>query len=191
MRSGSCALRGIHARWEGIVYRRATAAVALWTWYRGEGFQGWQSQPTGRSVQDTLAAALRPWVGFARPMAAGRTDRGVHARCQPVSVRVGHAVELSSLRSLGGDDWGWRWRCPAPAGFHAQWSAAWKEYRYRLALGAVPRAWASLCWDVGQEPRALGAPLDLAELQSALAAAQGARDFSAFHARRACGASAP
>jgi tRNA pseudouridine38-40 synthase len=133
-------------------------------------------------VQDVLAAALRPWGGPARPMAAGRTDRGVHARCQPVSVRVPREVELSALRSVGGDDWGVALAVAAPPGFHAQWSATWKEYRYRLALGPVPAAWAPLTWETRQHPRLDGAPIDVEALASALAAARGARDFSAFHA---------
>jgi tRNA U38,U39,U40 pseudouridine synthase TruA len=32
--------------------------LALWVWYRGDGFQGWQSQRTRLSVQETLEAAL-------------------------------------------------------------------------------------------------------------------------------------
>jgi tRNA pseudouridine38-40 synthase len=115
-------------------------------------------------------------------MAAGRTDRGVHARCQPVSVRLPREVELSALRSIGGDDWGLALAVPAPAGFHAQWSAAWKEYRYRLALGPVPGAWAPLAWDVLHHPRIAGARLDLGAFASALARARGARNFAAFHA---------
>jgi tRNA pseudouridine38-40 synthase len=157
--------------------------VALWTWYRGDLFQGWQAQPTGRSVQDVLAAALRSRGGMARPMASGRTDRGVHARSQPVSVRLPREVELSGLRSIGGDDWGVALAVPAPAGFHAQWSATWKEYRYRLALGAVPADWAGLAWGVDQHPRLAGTRLDLSRLEAALVAAHGARDFAAFHAR--------
>src|SRR5262244_742661 len=125
-------------------------------WYRGEGFQGWQSQPTVRTVQEDLAAALRPWGGPARPMASGRTDRGVHARCQPVSVRLPREVDLAELRAIGGEDWGVSLAVPAPSGFHAQWSASWKEYRYRLALGAEPAAWAGLAWDVGRHPRLAG-----------------------------------
>jgi tRNA pseudouridine38-40 synthase len=115
-------------------------------------------------------------------MAAGRTDRGVHARCQPVSVRLPREAELEDVRSLGGEDWGILLAVPAPPGFHAQWSAAWKEYRYRLALGPVPRAWTSLAWQVAEHPRLIGARLDVAGLASALGRARGARDFSAFHA---------
>lgn len=115
-------------------------------------------------------------------MAAGRTDRGVHARCQPVSVRLPREVELSALRSIGGDDWGVSLAVPAPAGFHAQWSATWKEYRYRLALAPLSDGWAGLAWEVDRHPRLTGTHLDLGRLESALGAAHGARDFAAFHA---------
>ena len=98
-------------------------------WPSGHGIgarasRGGKSQPTGRSVQDVLAAALRPWGGSARPMAAGRTDRGVHARCQPVSVRRRARWSCRRCGRIGGDDWGVSLAVPAPAGFHAQWSAS-------------------------------------------------------------------
>jgi len=115
-------------------------------------------------------------------MASGRTDRGVHARCQPVSVRLPREVDLAELRAIGGEDWGVSLAVPAPSGFHAQWSASWKEYRYRLALGAEPAAWAGLAWDVGRHPRLAGCRVDLALLSEALSRARGAHDFSGFHA---------
>jgi len=115
-------------------------------------------------------------------MAAGRTDRGVHARCQPVSVRLPREVELQPLCSVGEADWGILLAVPAPPGFHAQWSAAWKEYRYRLALGPVPRGWTGLAWEVAEHPRLSGVRLDVTALATALERARGARDFSAFHA---------
>ena len=94
----------------GHVRRRR---LALWVWYRGDRFQGWQSQRNGRSVQEALMAALPPWR-LRRPMASGRTDRGVHARCQPVSVRLSEETAPGSLlvarrRRLG------RGRCRARA----------------------------------------------------------------------------
>ncbi len=97
------------------------------------------------------------------PMASGRTDRGVHARCQPVSVRLsGGHVARSRSSSLGGDGWGVAAAVPAPDGFHAQWSSTWKEYRYRLSTDAVPAAWSGLVWETGTHPRLAGRAVDLA-----------------------------
>jgi tRNA pseudouridine38-40 synthase len=151
-------------------------------WYRGDRFQGWQSQRTGRSVQETLEAALAAHGVETRPMAAGRTDRGVHARCQPVSLRAPVDVDPGTLTMLGGDGWGVAAVVLAPEGFHAQWSSASKEYRYRLATGTVPPAWAGLVWQTASHPRLGGRSIDLARVRAALEHAVGTRDFSALHA---------
>lgn len=151
-------------------------------WYRGDRFQGWQSQRTGRSVQEALEAALASHGVSGRPMAAGRTDRGVHARCQPVSVRGPRTLAPEELAVLGGDGWGVVASVAAPDGFHAQWSSAWKEYRYRLCTGPVPAHWQGLMWETGTHPRLAGRTVDLADVRWALERAVGMRDFSALHA---------
>jgi tRNA pseudouridine38-40 synthase len=117
-----------------------------------------------------------------RPMASGRTDRGVHARCQPVSVRLSEETAPGSLLALGGDGWGVAAAVPAPDGFHAQWSSIWKEYRYRLSTRTVPADWSGLVWETGTHPRLAGRAVDLARVRWALERAVGTRDFSALHA---------
>ena len=115
-------------------------------------------------------------------MAAGRTDRGVHARCQPVSLRGPLALAPEALSGLGGEGWGVAAAVDAPDGFHAQWSSTWKEYRYRLATGPVPPAWEGLVWDTATHPRLEGRTVDLGRVRWALERAVGTRDFSALHA---------
>ena len=156
--------------------------LALWVWYRGDRFQGWQSQRTGRSVQETLAAALAAHGVSGPPMAAGRTDRGVHARFQPVSVRAPQALGPEALAGLAGEGWGVAAVVDAPRAFHAQWSSAWKEYRYRLATGPVPAIWQGLMWESTTHPRLAGRQVDLGRVRSALERAVGTRDFFALHA---------
>jgi len=156
--------------------------LALWVWYRGDRFQGWQSQRTSRSVQDALEAALASHGVSGRPMAAGRTDRGVHARCQPVSVRGSPELAPEALGGLGSDGWGIAAAVDAPRGFHAQWSSAWKEYRYRLATTVPPPPWKGLVWESGMHPRLAGCVIDLSRVRWALERAVGTRDFSALHA---------
>jgi len=54
--------------------------IALGIAYDGQRYQGWQSQPSGQTVQDQLESALSRFC--AEPVAtvcAGRTDAGVHA----------------------------------------------------------------------------------------------------------------
>src|SRR3981189_314189 len=51
--------------------------------YCGAGMEGWQSQPSGNTVQDHLARALSEIGGEPIAVAgAGRTDAGVHASAQ-------------------------------------------------------------------------------------------------------------
>ena len=49
--------------------------------YDGTNYQGWQIQPNGRSVQQTLMEALETFLRKkVEVTGAGRTDAGVHAR---------------------------------------------------------------------------------------------------------------
>jgi tRNA pseudouridine38-40 synthase len=157
--------------------------AALWLWYRGTHFRGWQRQSQRPTVQETVEERLRA-CGFRSGLAAaGRTDRGVHARQQVVSVRVPPGTDFSALQAgLQGEAWGCAAAAAAPSGFHAQWTPCTKEYRYRLSLGAVPKAWTGYVWDVGQEARLHGAGLAAEALVQALLQARGTRDFFAFHA---------
>ena len=65
--------------------------VKLTLEYDGTDFIGWQVQPRGRSVQQTLEQALERMLGERTPViGAGRTDAGVHAagrsaRCIPAA----------------------------------------------------------------------------------------------------------
>eukprot|EP01035_Chromulina_nebulosa_P014941 gene14941-19770_t len=57
--------------------------LALGIRYNGQAYEGWQSQRSGRTVQDKLEAALSKFA--AQPigtLCAGRTDAGVHALMQ-------------------------------------------------------------------------------------------------------------
>jgi tRNA pseudouridine38-40 synthase len=160
--------------------------AALWIWYRGTQFLGYQRQPEGLTVQEALENSLRK-AGVPYPvMASGRTDRGVHARMQVVSVRLPpcYTSEMLSERlpphlppELG--------LCVArrpDKGFHAQWSAAGKEYRYRIQLGGTAsEAWRPFVMEPSTEPRLHGLPLKPERVAELLGAAVGCRDFHAFH----------
>ena len=159
--------------------------VVLWIWYRGGIFRGFQRQPEGPTVQSTLEAALQSVGVPATVMASGRTDRGVHARMQVVSVRLEAGDSAESLEQ----------RLPPrlppglglcgvrrPRSFHAQWSAIGKEYRYRLQLGGAARPmWTPYMLDVPAEPLLRGATVTPERLAELLRLAEGTRDFIAFH----------
>ncbi|MFY9712633.1 MAG: tRNA pseudouridine(38-40) synthase TruA [Microbacterium sp.] len=122
--------------------------------YDGTHFRGWAKQPTLRTVQGTLEAALARIVGSdVQFVVAGRTDAGVHASGQVVHVdlddeqwsrverRHGKAAH-DPAGSIAGRMRGVLGAYPdvtvvrsslAPDGFDARFSAVWRRYRYRLA----------------------------------------------------------
>ena len=149
--------------------------TALWCWYHGGPFRGYQSQSEGPTIQGELTSAMRA-CGFVRgPTAAGRTDLGVHARMQVISFRVLDTVPIEVVAPLLNA------RLPAGVGialgtnapnkFSAQWKASGKEYRYRLLL-KDDAAWSPFAWRVDVEP---------SRVEQLLRHALGTHDFWAFH----------
>jgi tRNA pseudouridine38-40 synthase len=107
--------------------------------YDGAEFSGWQLQINARSVQGALEQALVGFCGVAlRPTAASRTDSGVHASGQVVSLRLPDGLEqpakafVHGLNRLLPDDVAVLEASEAPAGFDARRDARGKLYRYRL-----------------------------------------------------------
>ena len=122
--------------------------------YDGTHFRGWAKQPTLRTVQGTLEAALARIVGSdVQFVVAGRTDAGVHASGQVAHVdldekqwsriqaRRGRAPQdpveaiAGRMRGVLGaySDVTVTRSSLAPEGFDARFSAVWRRYRYRLA----------------------------------------------------------
>ena len=158
--------------------------IALWCWYRGDGFRGFQRQPLGPTVQESIEQALGRFAHPVRVMASGRTDRGVHARMQVVGFRAPAGVDCAALaarlRSELPPGLGLIDLRVAPPSFHPQFSAWGKEYRYRVNTGEVP-AWEGLSWNPATDERLQGRRLDLSIAISLLQGAVGTRDFIAFH----------
>jgi tRNA pseudouridine38-40 synthase len=153
--------------------------IALGVEYDGTDFLGWQRLDRGRTAQGVLEQALT--FVAAAPVAvtcAGRTDAGVHARCQVVHfeppVERADRSWLLGANSRLPDDVCVRWIQRMPDDFHARFSARARRYRYTLlnrrvrpALDARYVAW---------ERR----PLDAARMQQAAAHLLGEHDFNAF-----------
>jgi len=155
--------------------------IALGLEYDGSGFNGWQSQPDGRSVQDALERALQAVAGEpVRTIAAGRTDAGVHASMQVVHfdtpverprtawVRGVNAYLPATVAVL--------WAQGVDPGFHARFAAIARHYSYYL-LNRPVRA-GLLARRVGWYHRAL----DVQAMREAAAGLLGTHDFSAFRA---------
>lgn len=111
--------------------------------YDGTAYSGWQVQPNGTSVQQLIHRALKLILKSEEITitGSGRTDAGVHAKGQVAHFRHEKAFDLhrllGSLNGLLPPDIRIRAIEPAPASFHARYSAIGKEYHYYLHLDRV------------------------------------------------------
>ena len=155
--------------------------IALGVEYDGGALRGWQTQPGGGTVQDTLEAALGRIAGA--PIAvvcAGRTDAGVHAAGQVVHFDTQAARPLTAwvrgANSFLPPAVAVRWAQPVGEAFHARFSAYGRCYRYLLLNRPQrPGVWHGRA---GWHHR----PLDEARMQRAADLLLGEHDFSAFRA---------
>jgi tRNA pseudouridine38-40 synthase len=147
--------------------------------YDGTGFRGWAAQPGLRTVEGELRRALGSLYASIESLAvAGRTDAGVHALGQVVSVDVegGPPPEraVAALNPELPDDVAVVATTEAPPGFHARHSARSRAYRYRIHRRSARSPFeARRSWWV---PR----PLDPGTLNEAAALLVGEHDFRAF-----------
>ena len=155
--------------------------LALGIEYDGTDFSGWQRLSHGDTVQGALEKALS--FVAAHPVevtCAGRTDAGVHGRCQVVHFDTDVQRDLrgwvlgacsnlpASVAVL--------WAQPVEPTFHARFSARSRRYRYRILNRQVRPALDAryVTWE--------RQPLDAARMHGAAQALIGEHDFSAFRA---------
>lgn len=155
--------------------------LAIGVEYDGTEFAGWQSQQSGRTVQDMLEHAAAAVA--AEPVtvhAAGRTDAGVHAAGQVAHFDSGATRScrqwMLGINSNLPDDVSVRWVRQVPEHFDARRSALWRRYRYVVQQGATRSALARRMSAWVREP------LDCAAMRTASAAWIGEQDFSSFRA---------
>lgn len=169
---------------------------ALGVEYDGTGLHGWQrlGKPgtnAAMTVQQLLETALSSVADTpVDTVCAGRTDAGVHARCQVVhfdsAARRDPRGWMLGATSRLPESVCVRWCVPVADDFHARFSARARRYCYRIlnrpmrpAIGRHYLSW-------------IRRPLDAAAMHSAAQALLGEHDFSAFrtvhcqapHARR-------
>lgn len=158
------------------------AQLVLKIGYRGAGFSGFAAQHDRRTVAGEISHALETLLR--RPVditCAGRTDAGVHALGQYVSLPVTRAeLDISErtlqrgLTHLVGDEISIAAIHVAAPSFSARFDAQWREYRYRVACGwtrpimAFDHAW----W--------LREELDVVAMHEAAQALVGEHDFRSF-----------
>ena len=163
--------------------------LALGVAYRGEAYNGWQSQPDGRTVQDALEKGLSTFAAERiRTMCAGRTDAGVHALMQVVHFDTLRQRETASwVRGTNAflpSDIAVQWAQAVPDEFHSRASAVARRYAYVVLESPVrPSVEAGR---VGWVYR----PLDGDAMRQAALHLMGEHDFSSFRAAQ-CQAKSP
>lgn len=123
--------------------------------YDGTDFEGWQSQVTGRAIQDVIERRLEFLLEKpTRIFCAGRTDSGVHARGQvfhfdgewkhPVEYlhralrsNIPESIQILSVEA-------------APDHFNALTSATGKRYAYYMVEGQASPFETRYCWSLGK-----------------------------------------
>jgi tRNA pseudouridine38-40 synthase len=147
--------------------------------YVGTAFHGWARQPDKRTVESAVRAAVEQVYDRCDGLAvAGRTDTGVHALANVVSVGVhgGPPVDraVEALNAVLPDDVAVLEADEAADDFHARFSARSRSYRYRI--------WRRRARSPFEVDRSLWHPrrLDVPKLNASAAMVIGEHDFRAF-----------
>ena len=163
--------------------------LALGISYNGQAYEGWQSQLSGRTVQDRLEAALAQFT--TQPVStvcAGRTDAGVHGLMQVVHFDTAlQREEFSWVRGTNRFlplDIAVEWAHPVPDEFHSRASAIARRYSYVVLESPVRPS-----LDAGRVGWVFR-PLDGDAMREAALQVLGEHDFTSFRAS-ACQALSP
>ena len=171
--------------------------------YEGTDYVGWQTQASGRGVQDVLERRLSHLFGARVYVAgSGRTDKGVHAcsqvfhfelpeepviRAPMLTAALGESAEALAAcvqQMLTGPASGLpadvqiTHIAQAPAGFHARDSCIGKRYVYTIHEGSGSPFVARYRWLLGAGKR-----LDVDAMSAAARVLVGTHDFSTFGVR--------
>ena len=152
--------------------------------YDGTDYRGFGVQPGVPTIQGVLEAALAAALDHpVRIVGGGRTDSGVHAVGQVVSLRTASPMPTDVVRRATNarlpPDVLVRAVAEAPEGFDARRSARWRHYRYTLWRDAAPNIW----WQ--RYSYHLAGSLDLAAMRRASRRLVGRHDYAAFATHRA------
>ena len=157
--------------------------------YNGQAYEGWQSQRSGRTVQDKLEKALGQFTTQRiSTLCAGRTDAGVHGLMQVVHFDTELQREpFSWVRGTNRflpPDIAVQWAQAVPDAFHARASALARRYAYVLLESPVRPS-----VDAGRVGWSFR-PLDGDAMRQAAGRLIGEHDFTSFRAS-ACQALSP
>ena len=146
--------------------------------YIGTNFYGSQWQPEKRTIQDELIKAISTLTKKkTKVILSGRTDKGVHAKGQVAHFDC-NAIEdedkfLYQLNSILPDDMSIKTIEAVEPRFHAQKSAKWKWYQYKIVSRNRRSCFDERCFYTRQA-------LNVERINKMLNFLIGEHDFSAF-----------
>lgn len=157
--------------------------------YDGAEFNGWQSNPNGRTVQDTIEDALSSLMKKqVRITGASRTDTGVHALDQYAHFdhdkELPHSMLFDGMNSILPCDVRIKGVNPVSSNFHSRFSAIYKIYTYIITAMPVSLPFLS------RYSLNIRKSLDYESMEKATGMFAGQKDFSAFRAS-GCSARSP
>ena len=146
--------------------------------YLGTNFNGSQWQPDKRTIQDELIKAISTLTKTkTKIILSGRTDKGVHAKgqvahfdCDAISDEEKFLYQLNSILP---NDISIRSIKEVEPRFHAQKSAKWKWYQYKIVSRKNRSCFDERCFYTRQT-------LDIERVNKMLSFLIGEHDFSAF-----------
>ena len=155
--------------------------IAMGLSYNGQAYEGWQSQLSGKTVQDRLEAALQKFTTTrVQTLCAGRTDSGVHGLMQVIHFDT--ELERDPYSWVRGTnsflplDIAIQWAQVVPDSFHSRGSAISRRYAYVLLESPVRPS-----VDVGRVGWVYR-PLNLEAMEQAAEYLLGEHDFTSFRA---------
>lgn len=166
--------------------------IKLTLQYDGSGYNGWQWQPSGRTLQGLIQDVVYKVTGEkANITGAGRTDAGVHAIGQVAVFDSSTHLELSvikkalnallppEVRVVAAEE--------AEPSFHPRYSADRKRYTYLIGnmsdMDSPPLFLNKYMWWIKN-------PLEIEGMKTAAGYLCGTHDFSSFRGS-GCGAKSP
>lgn len=147
--------------------------------YDGSLFYGYQKQDGLRTIQEELEKAVSYLNGqkSTKTVASGRTDRGVHAKCQVAHFDLEKSIPCNKIKmglnSLLPDDIYVLSAEEVSAEFHARYLAKSKEYVYELNMGEYDPLQRNYCYQLGKK-------LDVSKMMDASKVFLGRHDFRSF-----------
>jgi len=154
--------------------------------YDGSNYHGWQRQKNALAVQQVVEETLEKlYKRKIRVIAAGRTDRGVHAKGQNINFKVqDNPIPVNRLplavNSLLPSDIAAVHAEEKPLDFHARYDVKSKVYSYRILNRKYPSPLLrNYSWHVNQ-------PLNIDKMKAAMKYFLGEHDFTSFQASGNC-----